>query len=71
MRPDGSEARPLTADHATHYGPPSWSPDGRYLLFQYVRLAEPAAQPGIGMLDIRTGALLSVVSNGRAPAWLP
>ncbi len=71
MRPDGSEAHPLTDDHTTHYGPPSWSPDGRYLLFQYVRLAEPNAQPGIGMLDTHTGALRIVVTHGRAPAWLP
>ncbi len=71
MRPDGSEARALTADHTTHHGPPSWSPDGRYVLFQYVRLAELNAQPGIGMLDIHTGARRTVVSNGRAPAWLP
>lgn len=71
MRPDGSETRPLTTDHTTHYGPPVWSPDGRRLLFQYVRLAEPAAQPGIAVLDRMTGELTPVAAPGRAPVWLP
>src|SRR5690606_33846671 len=34
MRPDGRDARPLTSDPAVTHGPPSWSPDGRTLLFQ-------------------------------------
>ncbi|MCX7853017.1 MAG: Ig-like domain-containing protein [Caldilineales bacterium] len=71
MRPDGSQAQPLTSDHTTHYGPPVWSPDGRQLLFQYVRLAEPTAQPGIAALDLATGELRPLAAPGRAPVWLP
>jgi Tol biopolymer transport system component len=71
MAPDGSEAQPLTADHTTHYGPPAWSPDGRSLLFQYVRLSEPTAQPGIAVFDLTAGALRPVAAPGRAPVWLP
>jgi TolB protein len=70
MRPDGSEARALTNDPANNYGPPSWSPDGRYLLFQRFAIDDPNGEPGIWLLDVETGQESELASAGMQPAWL-
>jgi len=70
MRPDGSDARPLTEDPDVNYGPPFWSPDGRYLLFQRIMLADPQSGPGIWMLDLQTGEQTELIDSGMQPQWL-
>lgn len=70
MRPDGSEARPLTDEPTVHHGPPAWSPDGRYLLFQRYDSTTPDAQPGIWLLEVATGQMQQVVAGGMQPAWV-
>jgi TolB protein len=70
MRSDGSEAHALTNDPANNYGPPSWSSDGRYLLFQRFAIDDPDGEPGIWLLDVETGQESELASAGMQPAWL-
>lgn len=69
MRPDGSDAYALTDDLLVNHGPPQWSPDGKFLLFQRFELDEPTAVPGIWLLEIETGAMQEIASNGMLPVW--
>jgi TolB protein len=71
MRADGTEARPLTESLTIHHGPPVWSPDGRYLLFQRFDTADPAAAPGIALIEVSTGNVTRLLENGILPAWIP
>ena len=71
MRPDGSEVHFLTDDIDVHHGSPTWSPDGRTLLFQHYPLNEPDAQPGIWILSVETGTAQEVITPGSIPTWLP
>ena len=70
MKPDGTDARPLTADLDLNYGPPQWSPDGRFILFQRFSLLEPEKEPGIWLLDIDSGEQIEVVESGMQPQWI-
>jgi Tol biopolymer transport system component len=70
MRADGSEARALTNNIAIHYGPPSWSPDGRFLLFQQYNSSTPDEPPTVWLLGIATGEFTQVTNNGLLPTWL-
>lgn len=71
MRPDGSEARALTNEPAFYHGPPAWSSDGRYLLYQRYDLADPAAVSEIWRLDVSSGVPMRFAENGFLPVWLP
>ena len=67
MRPDGSDARPLTSDPAVPHGPPNWSPDGRTLLFQ--RYDPLSGTTSIWTIDVTTGEEAQVSAGGYLPAW--
>lgn len=69
MRPDGMEARALTADPAVNHGPPAWSADGRGLLFQ--RYDAAAGATSVWRLDVATGEETLVVEDGYLPMWRP
>jgi TolB protein len=71
MRPDGSEARPLTNDPNIFHGPPSWSADGTTLLFQQFDLSDPGATPEVWSLRLADGATTLIAPGGYLPAWLP
>jgi Tol biopolymer transport system component len=71
MRADGSESRPLTQDPEINYSSASWSPDGRFLLFQRFLLQDPGRDPGIWLLEVNNGRMWEVVGAGVQPAWLP
>jgi nickel/cobalt transporter (NicO) family protein len=71
MRPDGSEAHPLTDDTGVIHGAPVWSPDGAYLLFQRYPLAGSVGVPGIWLLEVETQELQKLSASGDWPAWLP
>jgi TolB protein len=70
VRPDGTEARPLTDESDVIYGNPVWSPDGRYVLFHNYVLAESLATK-IFWLDVETGEVQQVVDSGSRPVWVP
>jgi TolB protein len=70
MRPDGSEAHPLTDNLDAHHGAPQWSPDGRYLAMQRFLLSAPENM-GIWLLDVETGEIRELATPGVSPSWLP
>ena len=67
---DGGEERPLTAETLIHHGPPHWSADGRFLLFQRFDTSQPQIPPSIWLLEIATGELRLLQEEGYLPAWL-
>ena len=69
MRSDGSEARALTDAPEIHHGVPSWSQDGRFILFQRFPILEEGAVAGIWLLDVESGEQMEVVADGRLPIW--
>ena len=70
VRPDGSEARPLTQDHEVIHGQPVWSPDGRFLLFDVKSDSYSGMDSGIYILDIETREAYIIATPGNRPAWL-
>lgn len=70
MRPDGSEARALTDDDVLNYGSVSWSPDGRWLLYQRYPTFEPDPRPSIWTMDPTSGETAEVRPVGFLPQWL-
>ena len=71
MRGDGSQARALTADPAFDHGQPTWSPDGRYLLFHKLPLKGPDITLSIWVIDTQIGEQWEVARPGQRPVWLP
>jgi TolB protein len=69
MSVDGKDLRILT-DGSANYGLPSWSPDGRQLVF---RLAGKERN-GLVIVDVATGALKTLtsgVAHDNFPSWSP
>lgn len=71
MRADGTEPLALTDDPQIHHGEISWSPDGRFLLYQQYNLEELYAKPTVWLIEIATGERTEIASPGTLPAWLP
>ncbi len=71
MQQDGSEAFAITDDPTIHHGEISWSPDGRFLLYQQYNLEELYAKPTVWLVEIATGQRTEIASPGTLPAWLP
>ena len=70
MRPDGTEASQMTDTEKTTYGQPAWSPDSRYLVFDYRTVNEGAIDSGVMLLDIESGRIRLIAELGNRPAWL-
>ncbi|MCA9897308.1 MAG: PD40 domain-containing protein [Ardenticatenaceae bacterium] len=70
MRADGSEAHALTDDIATYFGPPTWSPDGRFLLFQQYNSSTPDQPPSVWLLEIASGEFTQISNHGLLPTFL-
>jgi Tol biopolymer transport system component len=71
MRPDGSEAEPLTTQLTINFSRPYWSGDGRFLTFQGFDIEQPEIDPAIYLLDRETRQLQKIVPAGIQPRWLP
>ncbi|WP_420627584.1 Ig-like domain-containing protein [Candidatus Leptofilum sp.] len=71
MRADGSESFAVTNDPQIHHGEITWSPDGRFLLYQQYNLEELYAKPAIWLVEITTGERTEIATPGTLPAWLP
>jgi Tol biopolymer transport system component len=71
VRPDGTEAHALTDEPEIHHGIPSWSGDGRYVLYQRFPVTVPQGTASIWLLDMDTGQQIEIAPLGTQPAWLP
>ena len=71
MRPDGSEARPVTDVENVIHRSLVWSPDSSYLLFQAYVIQPPSTVSEVRALNIQTGELTTIVSPGNYPSWAP
>ena len=71
MRADGTDARPLTADPTIDHSAPSWSPDGRYLLYHKLPLKAPNVVRSVWAMDPNTGEEHQLAPNGLLPLWVP
>ncbi len=69
MRADGSAATPLTAEPSVDNGPPTWSPDGRYLLF--AKLTLQGGTSAVWLYDSQQGQQWAVAQAGQRPLWIP
>jgi TolB protein len=70
VHPDGTGARALTDDPAINYGPPMWTSDGRYLIFQQIPQQDLSSHPSIWRIDIETGEKQELIPSGMLPTWL-
>jgi TolB protein len=71
VRPDGSEARPLTDEPDCHHGAPAWSPDGQTLAFVRMNFVQKDAKPGIWLIGFDGSNPRLLVEGGSQSAWLP
>ncbi|MBI3362823.1 MAG: PD40 domain-containing protein [Chloroflexi bacterium] len=71
MRPDGSNAHPLTADGDYQHSAFVWSPDGRRLVFTRFNLATPGSPTEIWTISTDGNDARKLVDGGYLPAWLP
>jgi TolB protein len=69
MRADGSEARPLTGDMEIDYGAPSWTADGKTLLYHRFPLKGPDIVISTWTMDMATGAQREIARPGQRPQW--
>ncbi len=70
MRPDGTEANQYTNEEKHTFGQPSWSSDGRYLLFDYRAVEDGQINSGIKILELKAGRISDLIAPGSRPAWL-
>ncbi|NJN82477.1 MAG: hypothetical protein HC802_09520 [Caldilineaceae bacterium] len=66
----GGEIRALTADAGFDHGPPQWSPDGRFLLYQKFPLKGPNIEISVWLLDVENGESYEIARPGRRPGWI-
>lgn len=79
MRPDGSQARALTADPLYNHSAFRWSPDSRTLAYMRFNVLDPGQPAEIWLVDLEseTGAETAGASAprrlaiGYLPEWLP
>ena len=71
MRPDGSEATPVTNDADWNHSKVQFSADGNLMLFQRFNVTQPASDPSIWLLDRNTNELRQIVPVGARPQWVP
>jgi ABC-type nickel/cobalt efflux system permease component RcnA/Tol biopolymer transport system component len=72
MRPDGSDLRQLTdAEGEIYFGQPVWSPDSRYLLYDFRQIDSAGVITGIKFFDLNKGKEVELVSPGSRPTWMP
>ena len=69
MRSDGGEARALTDVPEFHFGLPSWSADGRYILCQRASIMDVQAVAGVWLVDVESGEQIEIAAIGRLPLW--
>ncbi len=71
IRPDGTNARPLSSEPTISHGSLSWSPDGRWIAVQRYNLLEVGALPEVWIFNADGSERRRVASDAMLPAWLP
>jgi TolB protein len=71
MRPDGSEARPITSGEKYTYGRYQWDPWGRNVLFQRLELGTPYPTPEIMIWPFDGGEARVLLTDATWAAWQP
>ena len=71
MRPDGSQAAPLTDEPFINHGAPAAGPAGTTLVYLHFDLEAPLEPAQIWLFDLETLRESRVVEGGYLPAWIP
>jgi TolB protein len=71
IRPDGSEARPVTNDPLYTFGGYRWDAYGRALVFQRFELNKPYAMPEVLVWFAETNTFTLLAQDAATPEWLP
>jgi Tol biopolymer transport system component len=78
MRPDGTQAHPLTGDPLYNHSAFTWSPDGALLAYMRFNTSDPGAPAETWLIDVdATGAAGTGAAGprklvqGYLPEWLP
>lgn len=71
MRPDGKIAQPLTDDGTIEHGVPSWSPDGKYLIFHRFPLRGGDLVLSVWAINVQTAAQTAIARPAQRPQWMP
>jgi TolB protein len=71
MRPDGTEARAITADPRFTHGSYHWDPWGRALVIQRVQLGVPYPKPELAVWSLDTNESHVVAVDATLAQWLP
>ncbi|HEY8870307.1 MAG TPA: Ig-like domain-containing protein [Candidatus Limnocylindrales bacterium] len=68
---DEAVSRPLTPDTVRDDRWPAFSPDGASILFGRVFIDQANASAGIWTVQVRTGSVAQLSTDGTEPRWLP
>ena len=78
MRPDGSEAHPLTADPLYNHSAFTWSPDGALIAYMRFNTGDPGAPAETWLIDVDASGAAGAgpagprqLVQGYLPEWLP
>ena len=76
MRPDGSQAHPLTGDPLYNHSAFTWSPDGALLAYMRFNTSDPGAPAETWLIDVNAAGGVGAVGphklvQGYLPEWLP
>jgi len=71
IRPDGSDAHPLTKNENSNHRRPVWSPDGKYLLYHLYTRNSTGNPSVLQILNTNTGQTQEFAPGGIRPIWLP
>lgn len=69
MRADGSEARMLTDDPEVLHNNLTWSPDGKYLLYDAYQLDSTSFESHIQMIEVDSGVITDLEIEGYKAVW--
>jgi Tol biopolymer transport system component len=78
IRPDGTEAHPLTGDPLYNHSAFTWSPDGALVAYMRFNTTDPAAPAEIWLIDVDPAGTAGAgvagprkLVQGYLPEWLP